>query len=456
MTNPERDDLLTAQLGALSHDGDDVSLGFTSRVMRSIEEPARRSIWQRMLDSFSPTTPQRRRVAALALLPAGAAMLSFLAVLWLAKPSVASQDSEPVMTSDLLATGFSIYAPGAATVFLAGDFNGWAKNKLRLRDDDRNGTFGVVVYLPEGQHRYVFWVDGKRVLMPDGQKQTDSKRGAHSLRTVVPNRLRMSLPDSRKDAYASVLASLTKSLRNVPVAQVFDVSQCKNVPGVQVVNSRTAADELRVVHADGASLSSLRQAYSADSSELIVADGKRFSAGDRVLVSNAGNAKGAHLFNVAGVKQGAAGWSLQLASPSGCRLEAAYTAGALVVKADVARIFVKGSALMFHAGGSAKATRLASKIHDFQVALGVDTDRDGLLFDTHRGDDEWFYNSAADDAPVAGATPRAVRFTLVAHSAARGVLGLRQIEDHKLSASAATRLRVVSLTVALRNLENQP
>ncbi len=446
------DDKLSMQLSALAH-SEDAPAGFAADIMSSIEQPTRRSIWQRMLDSFSPTVPRRRRIAALALLPATAAALSFVMVLWLAKPSVASDsDQAPPTTSDLLAANFTIYAPGARTVFLSGDFNGWAPNQLRLRDDDNNGTWSVVLHLAPGQYGYVFMVDGKRVLLPNGQRVQDDKRGAHSVMDVSANRLRMSLPGS-KDKYRAALTKLTTSLRNVPSAQVFDVKACKRIAGVGVKNSTTGPDELHMVHADGRSVSALREAISGN--QLVVSNASGFAAGDRVLVSNGSRS---HLLDVASVRQRGSAWVLEVAAPpAGCNAGISYRPGTMVLKADVGRVYAHNGSLMFDAdnGGPGAAVALAADVQDFQLALGVDRNRDGVLAETRRTDDEWFFNAAGDASPEVGQPAQAVRLTILARAATNG-MRLPMIEDHKLdSAAAATAVRVISLTVALRNLETK-
>src|ERR1035438_8201641 len=51
-------------------------------------------------------------------------------------------------------------APQAETVFVAGDFNQWRANDLRLRQDETE-TWKVQVWLAPGRHEYRFIVDGE-------------------------------------------------------------------------------------------------------------------------------------------------------------------------------------------------------------------------------------------------------------------------------------------------------
>jgi len=56
-------------------------------------------------------------------------------------------------------------APGAGSVTLAGDFNGWnsAANPMRRMPD---GRWMASLELPHGHHRYLFLVDGTPTLDP--------------------------------------------------------------------------------------------------------------------------------------------------------------------------------------------------------------------------------------------------------------------------------------------------
>lgn len=55
---------------------------------------------------------------------------------------------------------FSLERPGASSVALAGDFNGWDTAATPMADPDGDGTWVVVVDLEPGRHEYKFVVDG--------------------------------------------------------------------------------------------------------------------------------------------------------------------------------------------------------------------------------------------------------------------------------------------------------
>jgi hypothetical protein len=57
---------------------------------------------------------------------------------------------------------FVIAAPGAQSVALAGDFNGWSRSATQLEDIDGTGRWVVTLPLTMGRHEYAFVVDGKQ------------------------------------------------------------------------------------------------------------------------------------------------------------------------------------------------------------------------------------------------------------------------------------------------------
>ena len=56
---------------------------------------------------------------------------------------------------------FLLPAPGASSVALAGDFNGWTPS-VRLTDEDGDGIWSARVPLRPGVHEYMYVVDGSR------------------------------------------------------------------------------------------------------------------------------------------------------------------------------------------------------------------------------------------------------------------------------------------------------
>lgn len=61
---------------------------------------------------------------------------------------------------------FVLYAPGARSVALVGDFNGWDRSATPLKPAGSAGAWVVSVPLRPGRYRYAFLIDGARWL-PD-------------------------------------------------------------------------------------------------------------------------------------------------------------------------------------------------------------------------------------------------------------------------------------------------
>jgi AMP-activated protein kinase-like protein len=52
--------------------------------------------------------------------------------------------------------------PGARSVAVAGSFNDWVPERLRLSDGDHDGVWRGTAVVPTGAHEYMFVVDGER------------------------------------------------------------------------------------------------------------------------------------------------------------------------------------------------------------------------------------------------------------------------------------------------------
>ena len=67
--------------------------------------------------------------------------------------------SKSKRTKTTRSTEFSFLAPQATAVYLAGDFNLWDPESLRLKKD-KKGNWKVKLDLPLGRYEYRFFVDG--------------------------------------------------------------------------------------------------------------------------------------------------------------------------------------------------------------------------------------------------------------------------------------------------------
>jgi 1,4-alpha-glucan branching enzyme len=54
---------------------------------------------------------------------------------------------------------FTLYAPEAKEIFLAGDFNQWNTQSLSMKRD-KKGVWKLKTPLPPGRYEYKFYVDG--------------------------------------------------------------------------------------------------------------------------------------------------------------------------------------------------------------------------------------------------------------------------------------------------------
>ena len=61
---------------------------------------------------------------------------------------------------------FTILAPGAKQVNLVGSFNGWEKNATPMKIMDSSGLWLVDVPLKEGEHAFMYLIDGTRWITP--------------------------------------------------------------------------------------------------------------------------------------------------------------------------------------------------------------------------------------------------------------------------------------------------
>ena len=82
----------------------------------------------------------------------------------------------PVVVTEILVE-FSLEAPGATTVAVAGDFSGWESDFV-LEDADGDGTWTGRVPITPGLHKYMFVIDGTDwVTDPGAQRYSDDGFG---------------------------------------------------------------------------------------------------------------------------------------------------------------------------------------------------------------------------------------------------------------------------------------
>lgn len=177
-TDGGSDAILSGHLRELATD--DLDPEFTVRVMRQIDRRTT-SLWARFAAVIR--RDDERRVSVGTTIPVGlcAALLSFVAVWFLAKPADVSATTDARPVGDLLTAEFTMKAPNASKVTLSGDFNKWATDTIPLADRDKDGVWSVKLSLRPGSYGYVFVVDGVAVTDPRARASTAGPHGRASV-----------------------------------------------------------------------------------------------------------------------------------------------------------------------------------------------------------------------------------------------------------------------------------
>jgi len=117
---------------------------------------------------------------------AAAAVLALLLV----RPAPAPQAPVPVPVSEAptrVVTRFVLMAPGASSVHLTGDFNGWEREGVALEQLRGTAIWTADVPLQPGVHQYTFVLDGSEwVPDPSAVLQVDDGFGQVNSIVVVP------------------------------------------------------------------------------------------------------------------------------------------------------------------------------------------------------------------------------------------------------------------------------
>ncbi len=161
------------------------------RIMASLPRQPQPAWPRRVLEWLVQPHPVRLRpVTALA---AAAAVLATL-LLW----PRGQQPGAPVQRTASVAQAaqqpsvvyvqFSLVAPGARSVEVAGDFNSWQPVRAQLRDPEGDGTWSGMIPVSAGIHKYMFVIDGRRwVTDPRAHRFVDDGFGMkNSLLSVIP------------------------------------------------------------------------------------------------------------------------------------------------------------------------------------------------------------------------------------------------------------------------------
>ncbi len=140
-----------------------------TRVMAEIEALPEPGPVRRLIRWLTAPLPLR-----LSPLWVGASGAALALVVWLGTGRVPHPDSEG---TTVVYVEFALDAPMAASVAVAGDFDGWT-GSFALEDQDGDGVWTGRVPLEPGVHAYMFLVDGSRWLTdPEAQRYADDGFG---------------------------------------------------------------------------------------------------------------------------------------------------------------------------------------------------------------------------------------------------------------------------------------
>ena len=265
--------------------------------------------------------------------------------------------------------------------------------------------------------------------------------------------------------------ALRESSPGAPTGNIQDAATCNTTGALSVLSNQTALhdptltgwDQLDVVYASGAVVTSTRATYTTGTTSLAITDASQLSVGDFIVISDTNQG---HIVQITGIS----GNTVALAPQCGGIVlpTNGYAAGSLVIRAQHATFTLDSidgipTLMMDPDGGGPQLPQpLAEGIEDMQVALGVDVNGDGVVTEVGlaANDDEW-YGNYAGDIPLTGAL-RAVRISLIARTTSGLVGNLNSysrppLEDHAAGTVLDQyRRRVLKTMVEIRNMGASP
>ena len=177
----------------------------------------------------------------------------------------------------------------------------------------------------------------------------------------------------------------------------------------------TLSDALEIVYADGAAQTIVSTtSFSGSSKSVQVVDTTGFAAGDYVLLSNYNKAVLTRIAQVSGGSPSPSGTLSfgSLPATPGNSIGLTVDTGTAVLHAHTVAFYVDAPSamLMFDPDGMAGANHtdaqpLAEGVIDLQLAVGVDTNGDGVIDETPTLPDEWLGNATGEIAGLASPNP---------------------------------------------------
>ncbi len=264
---------------------------------------------------------------------------------------------------------------------------------------------------------------------------------------------------------------------------IYDSGAQINTAGVLgpivVTDSSTGPDSIELWLIDGSHTANVLSSFAAGSTTIVVDDGSAFAAAtsSAPIYAQLSDLSAAVLVRVNGVTSTTIGSivcpTLTLMTAPGTLppTVASYATGSFVFKSRHVKYAIDSTTfasaeasakdpmltLQVIDGSGSLPQPLAEGIEDMQIALGYDTNGDGVITEVGAGggDDEWLYNVAGDS--VAGALSsnlKAVRVTLIATDTQReqgNYPGRPAAEDHAAGAVDGFPRRVLRTEITVRN-----
>jgi len=100
-------------------------------------------------------------------------------------PAPAPKPSKPKRLYNVEFSLAAASAPGAQTITIAGDFNGWKPETAVPMHKQPNGDWAATIQLPGGRHLYKLIVDGKWIADPENPSGEDDTYGGRNSVVVV-------------------------------------------------------------------------------------------------------------------------------------------------------------------------------------------------------------------------------------------------------------------------------
>jgi prepilin-type N-terminal cleavage/methylation domain-containing protein len=262
-----------------------------------------------------------------------------------------------------------------------------------------------------------------------------------------------------------------------PTGIIVDATEAScPTAAVSVLNSTTLPDQLDIIYASGAVVTSAQTQFTPGASTTVqVLNATGFAVGDHIVITDTAQGHYYAITDITGTTMTVTGACANQLPAGG-----AYGIGSLVIRAQHALFFIGTvdgvPTLMMNptptgvnatditiAGG---AQPLAEGVEDMQIALGLDTTNTAStpLTESSPPDnaDAWYYNAAGDTLPGAAYTLRAVRVTLIAITTNQYVGNTKSFlrpgaEDRAAGTTTDNfRRRVLRETVEVRNIGESP